>query len=457
MRSRVTSVSVFLSAVAVLFWMRPTTAQDGPIAAAFIPRPSESSSQPSPLDTMVWATPAVNFQLMYQQLEKLNGHFNQVLYWSRLPDWKNQNLTPNPDVIYVMPFFDTKDTGPMVLEIPPAIGGMLSGSVLDGLQTPMTEVGPGGGDRGNGAKYLILPPGYPLQSVPAGYVALPSETYQGYALLRSMPQTGDADGVTKAVAYAKGLRLYPLSQAQNAPAPVFVDASDAIFDATIPYDLRFFEALDRSVQAEPWYDRDPAIIGRLRGVGIERGKPFDPDRKTKEMLTATALDAKLALAARYEGAPRFYESGYWSVPDGWESNRSIVSGPSNPAGASQLRLVATFDRDGKPLRRGRSYRLHIPAGAPAMHSWSISVYDRDTHAFILNTLWGGRSSQTPGLKTNPDGSIDILIRPSVPDEMESNWIPLPARGSFEVMARFYGPQKELFEKTWRLPDIEPLN
>ena len=46
--------------------------------------------------------------------------FNQVVYWSRPLTWKNQTLTPNPDTIYLMPFFNTKDVGPMVLEIPPA-------------------------------------------------------------------------------------------------------------------------------------------------------------------------------------------------------------------------------------------------------------------------------------------------------------------------------------------------
>jgi hypothetical protein len=45
---------------------------------------------------------------------------NKETKQSRLPDWKNQTLTPNPDSIYLMPFFDTKEAGPMVVEIPPA-------------------------------------------------------------------------------------------------------------------------------------------------------------------------------------------------------------------------------------------------------------------------------------------------------------------------------------------------
>ena len=35
--------------------------------------------------------------------------FNQVIYWSRLPDWKIQTLTPNPDAIYLTPFTNTAE------------------------------------------------------------------------------------------------------------------------------------------------------------------------------------------------------------------------------------------------------------------------------------------------------------------------------------------------------------
>jgi hypothetical protein len=37
---------------------------------------------------------------------------------------------------------------------------------------------------------------------------------------------------------------------------------------------------------------------------------------------------------------------------------------------------------------------------------------------------------------------------------ESNWIPTSAGGQFEVLFRFYGPEKPLFNKTWTLPDAE---
>jgi hypothetical protein len=48
-------------------------------------------------------------------------------------------------------------------------------------------------DKGKGCKYLILPPGY-KDKVPDGYIAMPSDTYAGYAVLRSNLRSGsDAD------------------------------------------------------------------------------------------------------------------------------------------------------------------------------------------------------------------------------------------------------------------------
>jgi hypothetical protein len=54
-----------------------------------------------------------------------------------LLDWKNHPLTPNPDAICLMPFFDMARTGPMVLEIPRAYEGSITGSIMDCWQTPL--------------------------------------------------------------------------------------------------------------------------------------------------------------------------------------------------------------------------------------------------------------------------------------------------------------------------------
>ena len=107
-------------------------------------------------------------------MENAGGKWNQVVYWSRPLGWKNQTLTPNPDTIYLFPFYNTNDAGPMVLEIPPADGGSITGTIDEGWQGALEDVGPAGVDKGKGGKYLILPPNYKDQ-VPEGYIALPRD------------------------------------------------------------------------------------------------------------------------------------------------------------------------------------------------------------------------------------------------------------------------------------------
>jgi len=196
--------------------------------------------------------------------------------------------------------------------------------------------------------------------VPDGHIALASRTYTGFAILRSNIKSGSEADVAKAVAYGKRIKFYPLSQATNSPETAFVDAIDDLFDSTIPYDLRFFEALDRFVQREPWIERDRVMIDALK-----------------------------------------------------------------------------TDKEGKPFDGGGT----------------ATVYDRATHALIREMRSSACSSLTPGLAKNADGSVDIYFGPKAPVEKESNWVPTKGGGGFEVMFRFYGPEKPLFDKTWKLPDI----
>lgn len=152
----------------------------------------------------------MNFDRMYQAMvhdAKAGEGSNKIVYWSRLFDWKNQTLTPNPDSIYLMAFFNTKDVGPVVLEIPPADGGSITGSIDDCRQTAIEDVGPAGLDKGKGGKYLILPPGY-KDKPPAGYIPLQAYNYEGYALLRSILKSNSEADVAKAVAYGKRIKLY---------------------------------------------------------------------------------------------------------------------------------------------------------------------------------------------------------------------------------------------------------
>lgn len=176
-------------------------------------------------------------------------------------------------------------------------------------------MGPAGADKGKGGKYLILPPSHTPEA-PDGYIVLPSQTYKGYALLRSIRQSGSEADLVKAVEYGKRIKIYPLSQADNPPPTVYIDAAGVFYDATIRYDIRFFESLNRVVQHEPWLERDRAMIDMLRNIGIEKGKPFAPNAEMTEALNAAGKQVEVATD--------------WAKPT-----------PLNPSGARQ--------RDGREL------------------------------------------------------------------------------------------------------------
>ena len=175
------------------------------------------------VEAVIWGMPAVNYERMLQAAIANGAKLNHVVYWSKPVNWKNQTLTPNPDTIYLNPFYDTT-ARPVVVEIPPADADhVIVGSFDVAWQNALADVGPAGADKGKGAKYLITPPGYKGKA-PDGYIVLPSETYRGFVILSSnFKSRSDAD-IKSAVEHGKRVKVYPLGG--NPDSTVFVDAYD---------------------------------------------------------------------------------------------------------------------------------------------------------------------------------------------------------------------------------------
>jgi len=430
------------------------------------------------VEAVIWGMPAVNYDLMRQTMLKVTAaKENEVLFWSKPADWKNQTLTPNPDSIYFMCFWNTKESGPLVIDVPPAEGGSFAGNIVNVWQMPLEDAGPEGADQGKGGKYLVLPPGY-AEKVPEGYVALAADTYGGFALMRSNLKSHEEAEIARAVAYGKRLKIYPLAQAANPPPVKFTDASSVLFDSTIRYDATFFENLNRIVQQEPWLARDKAMIDSLKTLGIEKGKPFQLDAKTTELLTAAALAAKTLLANRYDaGFYRMNPDIRWFPAAMPEVVKAVAGGYADPneypidargvtytlgftgikrIGTAQFYLMVAKDKGGRDFEGGKTYRLLVPANAPVKNYWSVTAYDRETHALIRNMPSASRASISSGMQKNADGSVDVYFGPKAPAGKEGNWVPTDPIGRFELLFRLYGPEKAFFDKAWKLPDAEEI-
>ncbi|MEK7949209.1 DUF1254 domain-containing protein [Luteolibacter soli] len=433
----------------------------------------ERSIQRRAVEAVIWGMPTVNYERMLQAATENGAKLNQVVYWSRPVNSKNQTLTPNPDTIYLNPFYDTSK-GPVVVEIPPRDEDHVIVGTFDvSWQNALMDVGPAGEDKGKGAKYLILPPGY-KEKAPEGYIVMQSETYRGFVILRSnFKSRSDAD-IKSAVDHGKKVKVYPLGG--DPDSTVFVDAYDKAFDATIPYDASFFELLDRFVQAEPWLTRDKVMIDSLKTIGIEKGKSFKPDAKTKSILEGAVKEAHEVIALKYERGfeTPFFAGTQWGLPVPKETVAGLGSMFADPneygldgravmyhmayfspkvLGAGQFYLINTNDGAGKPLDGGKSYHLTVPANAPTEQYWSLTLYDRETHALIVGMPRPSLASNDAKVVKNADGSTDVYFGPSAPAGKESNWVPTDPKGRFEVLFRLYGPKKEFFEMKWKLPDL----
>jgi len=441
--------------------------------------PQEQLVRGRAVEAVIWGMPVVNYDLMLQEmLSKTDGKVNHVVYWGRPLDWHNQTLTPNPDAIYFMAFFNTKD-GPIVLDLPPGdTDGSFNANIVNVWQMPLEDAGLLGADKGKGGQYLILPPGY-ADKAPDGYIALQSDTFGGYMLFRSNLKSHNSADVARSIDYGKRFKVYPLAQASSPAPTIFTDAKDVTFDSTIRYDASCFEHLDRIVQSEPWLQRDRAMIDPLKSLGIEKGKPFKPDDATKALLTAATREAGAWLEAKYDaGLPPFFSAtSRWTVPAPPDLVKAAQEAYADPnsypidtrglaysyafvgikrLGAGQFYLISIRDKDGRSFDGGQTYRLTVPANPPVEQYWSVTAYDRQTHALIKNMPRASRSSQIPELQKNADGSVDIYFGPAAPAGKEANWVPTDPARKFELMFRAYAPTKALFEKSWVLSDVEKI-
>src|SRR5262249_37598798 len=234
--------------------------------------------------------------------------------------------------------------------------------------------------------------------------------------------------VQTSIAYGKRMKVYPLAQAANPPATVFTDVKDIPFDATIRYDASFFEHLDRIVQNEPWLDRDRAMIDPLKTLGIQKGKPFNPNDATKTFLASAVRDAGVELEKKYDaGLPPFFsEKSRWTYPVPLDIPKAMAVSFAEPneypidsrglvysyayvgikhLGAGQFYSISIRDKDGDAFDGAKTYRLNVPPNVPVEQYWSVTAYDRETHALIKNMPRASRSSQIPELQKNADGSI----------------------------------------------------
>jgi hypothetical protein len=142
------------------------------------------------VDAAIWGLGLVSEDAMKQAyFRDAKAKYNDIIWWPKGGSWKNQSLTVNTSVRYMYLFSNTKEDGPVVLELPPAVpGASFYGTIEDAWFVPLVDIG----FEGKGGKYLILPPDY-IADVPVGYIAVRPKTNNTSTLIRSILASTSAE------------------------------------------------------------------------------------------------------------------------------------------------------------------------------------------------------------------------------------------------------------------------
>ena len=427
------------------------------------------------VDAVIWGLPLVGeYTVKQAYFRDGKANYNDIVWWPKGGSWKNQSPTPNVNTRYMYFFINTQMDGPVVVDLPPAApGASFYGTIEDAWYVPQVDIG----FEGKGGKYLVLPPNFKGE-VPDGYIAVRPATYNSMTLLRSILRSLSEDDVRAGDALVGQVKVYPLSKAASPPAQRLLDMTEVMFNGLIKYDETFFASLARALDEETVQSRDLQMLGMLLPLGIEKGKAFKPDAATLAQMKAAAEEAHAWLMekAATDVTPWWPDSQWvvptppitmktefrWDMPDyfGVDARAVALSQyfcPTAKLGTGSFYFGTFHDHRGAPLEGGTNYRLSVPSDVPVREFWSVTVYSLKTSSFFLDAPRLTLGSLDKDLRQNADGTVDLYFGPKPLAGHESNWIYTESGQKWFPWFRVYGPEKAIFDKGWRLPDIENIS
>jgi len=465
------------------------------------------------LDAYVNSFGAASAYGLRQGFLSIGASDNSVVIFPEFMDAKSLFLTANADTVYYMAVVDLSK-GPMVVEQPPK--GV--GTINDMWFQWVIDIGFPGPDRGEGGRYLLVPPGYDGPLPDSGFHVARAKTTRVLYACRGYLENNDPRPAVENV--KKNLKIYPYTPGGygtsiatalegkirlevNPPIPAtkFVEASGKAFNTVPPSDFGFFETINAAVQQEPADSYNPELAGQLAAIGIVKGKPFNPDARMRKILAdAAAVGNAAGRALNWRPAASlewtYYPGSSWANML-WQGGANFETPPPMitregffkplpPTGARTLDsrtafyyaytldspgmimrlprvgsqyLMGFLDADKNEFDGAKTYKVNLPKGIPAAAFWSLTLYDNQTRS-MLDTPQrypraGSQSYPSPAAEPNADGSTTVYFGPRQPDGVKrGNWIQTMPGKGWFTLLRLYSPLETFFTKEWRLSEIE---
>jgi hypothetical protein len=383
--------------------------------------------------------PGASTQALLKGFQEAGVENNAILIFSELMDSNSLFLTANADTVYFVGIVDLT-SGPMVVHTPPQALALFDDMWFQWI----VDFGLPGPDRGEGGRFLLVPPGYDGSLPDSGFHVRHSRTTRALLLGRSFINENPGQDPAPTVELIKStLKLYPYAQGGfgtsigtlleghvhpeppvDIPETKFVEGTGLAFNTIPPSDFGFFELLNELVQDEPVdSNTNIELMGDLAAIGIVKGKPFNPDKRMRAILedaaaVGSATSRALVFDPRESEGFAYYDGSAWGLPL-WVGGYSFETPPPlvtkegikplpptgarthnartsffyaytgiTPAmcmrltGVGSQYIVAFKDADGNRLDGAKTYRVTLPPDIPAARFWSLTLYDNETRSML---------------------------------------------------------------------------
>ena len=172
--------------------------------------------------------------------------------------------------------------------------------------------------------------------------------------------------------------------------------------------MNYWERLHEIIQREPVAERDRFMMASLRFLGIEKGKPFEPNERQKEILKEAVLVGEAmaqsnSFESRFPGV-KYREDADWEyviflepsqrggdyeqlderAAYAYEAVTTSAGMTTKTPGVGSAYLGGYRDSDGNWLSGSSNYRMKVPANAPMKQFWSVTIYNQATRCLIEN-------------------------------------------------------------------------
>lgn len=396
---------------------------------------------------------------------------NHFYHFRNIPDASYKaGGSPNNDTLYSWGFFDLSKE-PVVLAHPDMGKRYFTFEIADMYSNNVGYVG----KRTTGSRagaYLIAGPGWQGKKPSNVLKVIHSRT--PYVLVFGRTFVNGPDDVAAANKLQDQYRVVPLSLWGKSG-----DTLPESRDVWAPFDpkadpLADWKTINRAMTENPPAAKDRQLLEMFATVGIGPGLTDtmeNLDTASKKGLAQAAADGPAMVEGMLAAGVSNRNVNGWLFPpqtlgrqgavDDDFRGRAVcsVGGIICNDADEAVYIVAFTDSAGEPLDGTHRYTLRFEKGGlpPAHEFWSLTLYGAD-HNLVANSI--GRYAirdRTPGVKTAADGSITLYLQPNSPGpDLESNWLPTPKNGPFNMALRSYVPGESIRKQRWQPPTVKRI-